>query len=80
MTAGMVKAPFGEYFFLNFLGQFVWTALLVAIGYLFGHLYITINNDAGGIFIILLAFITLYLLLRFFRHLGRQATKALGGR
>ncbi len=77
MTAGMVRAPFSEYLFLNFLGQFVWTALLVAIGYSFGNLYIVINNDAGRILVVVLAFITLYLLLRLSRHLGRRAAKTL---
>jgi len=79
MTAGMVKAPFGEYLFLNFLGQFVWTALLIAIGYFFGNLYVAVNTDASRILIIILAFISLYLLLRLTRRLGRRAREALSG-
>jgi membrane protein DedA with SNARE-associated domain len=77
MTAGMVKVPFGEYLFLNFLGQFVWTAMMLAVGYFFGNLYIVINNDIGRIFILGLAFFTLYLLLRLSRHFGRKAREAL---
>lgn len=77
MTAGMIRIPFGEYLLLNFLGQFVWTALLLSIGYFFGNLYVVIDNDAGRIFVVALAFITLYLLLRLSRHIGRQAKKAL---
>ena len=77
MTAGMVRAPFGEYLFLNFLGEFIWTALLLAVGYFFGNLYITISNDSGRILIIVLSFITLYLLLRLLRRVGRQLKKRL---
>lgn len=32
-TAGLVKIPFSRYMYLNFLGQFVWTGILLAIGY-----------------------------------------------
>jgi membrane protein DedA with SNARE-associated domain len=77
VTAGMVRAPLGEYMLLNFFGQFVWTAVMLSVGYLFGNLYLVIDNVLGRIFIIGIALIVLYLLLRFFRRLGRRAKESL---
>lgn len=58
-TAGMVKIPFRRYITLNILGQFVWTALLLTIGYTFGQLLVTFNNIIAriSIFGVLLIFI-----------------------
>lgn len=78
ITAGMVRAPFGEYLVLNFLGQFVWTAVMLAVGYLFGNLYLVIDNVLGRVFLVGFALIVLYLLLRLFRRLGRRAKDGLG--
>jgi len=73
ITAGIVRAPFAEYLVLNFFGQLVWTTVMLSVGYLFGNLYVVIDNVAGKIFIIAIALLALYLLLRLSRHLGRRA-------
>lgn len=72
VTAGMVKAPFGEYIFLNFFGQLVWTAVMLSVGYFFGNLYLVVDNVLGKIFIVGIAVLVLYLLLRLSRRLGRK--------
>ncbi len=77
VTAGMVRAPFGEYMLLNLFGQFVWTAVMLSVGYLFGNLYLVIDNVLGKIFIVGLALVALYLLLRLSRRLGRRAKESL---
>ena len=77
VTAGMVSAPFGEFVALNFFGQLAWTAIMLAVGYFFGNLYIVINNVAGRIFIIAIALLAIYLLLRLTRRIGRKAKKSL---
>jgi len=77
ITAGIVKAPFGEYILLNFFGQFVWTAVMLSVGYFFGNLYIVIDNVLGRVFIVGIAILALYLLLRFSRRLGRRAKENL---
>lgn len=77
VTAGMVRAPFGEYILLNFFGQLVWTAVMLAVGYLFGNLYLVIDNVLGKAFLVGLALVVLYLLLRLFRRLGRKAKEGL---
>jgi membrane protein DedA with SNARE-associated domain len=73
VTAGMAEAPFGEFVLLNFCGQFVWTGVMLSVGYFFGNLYIVINNIFGRIFIIAAALIVLYFILRLSRHFGRRA-------
>lgn len=45
VAAGMSKMSFKKYLMVNFLGQFIWTGLLLVIGYFFGNLYVEINND-----------------------------------
>ena len=77
ITAGIVRAPFGEYMVLNLLGQLVWTAVMLSVGYFFGNLYIVIDNVFGKIFIVVIALIALYLLLRLGKHLGRKAKEGL---
>ncbi len=76
ITAGIVRAPFGEYIVLNFFGQLVWTTVMLAVGYFFGNLYVVVDNVAGKIFIIAIALLALYLLLRLSRRLGRKAKEA----
>jgi membrane-associated protein len=60
MVAGMVKIPFLRYLFVNATGQFIWTGLLLTVGYFFGNAYIAINNIFGKIALIAL-FIVLIL-------------------
>ena len=80
ITAGMVRAPFGEYIMLNFFGQFVWTAVMLAVGFFFGNLYVVIDNVLGRVFIIGIAFLVLYLLLRMSRRFGRIAKENLANK
>jgi len=77
ITAGIVEAPFGEYMVLNLLGQMVWTAVMLSVGYFFGNLYVVIDSVFGKIFIVVIALIALYLLLRLGKHLGRKAKEGL---
>lgn len=77
VTAGIVRTPFGEYVALNFFGQLVWTAIMLAVGYFFGHIYILVDNVLGKIFIIALGLAALYLMLRLSRRIGRRLKKDL---
>lgn len=44
MTAGISKVPFRKYITFNFLGQFIWTAFLISVGYFFGKFYLYVNQ------------------------------------
>lgn len=48
-TAGLVKIPFKKYCLVNFFGGFVWVGFLMALGYSFSHLFVTIENISGKI-------------------------------
>lgn len=42
LVAGMSKVPFKSYVILNLIGGFIWTALLLTIGYIFGNIYVMV--------------------------------------
>lgn len=43
LAAGIVRVPLRKYLLLNLLGGFVWTAILLTIGYVFGNFFLTLN-------------------------------------
>ncbi|MBU6426886.1 DedA family protein [Patescibacteria group bacterium] len=72
MTAGMVRIPFWKYVGLNMIGQFVWTGVLMAIGYYLGHLYVQINTWFGRIGIVMLFVLILIGLARYRSYLRKR--------
>jgi membrane-associated protein len=52
IVAGIFKVPFKNYVILNLIGGFIWTALLVMVGYFFGNIYLAIPSSAKIIFIL----------------------------
>jgi len=52
MTAGMVKVPFWKYIGINLLGQFIWSGMLLGVGYFFSNLYYQYDNIPSRFFII----------------------------
>jgi membrane-associated protein len=44
ITAGMMRISFKKYVVFNAIGGFIWTALLLAVGYSFGNLYYLIDK------------------------------------
>jgi len=72
LTAGIVRVPFKRYALFNFLGGFIWTGILLCLGYFFGNLYAVINNGFKAVFLIGLAVLMIALLYgasRFFKTL-----------
>lgn len=45
VVAGMSKMSFKKYITSLFFGQFIFTGILISVGYFFGNLYVTINKD-----------------------------------
>ena len=70
-TAGLSRVPFGRYLTCNIIGESVWSAMMVAIGYYFGELYLRVNDTLGRItlatFCILLVAAAVAFLRRFYR-------------
>ncbi len=62
VTAGLVRINFKKYALFNFLGGFIWTGILVGLGYFFGNLYALLNKGFKAVFIIGLVVFMLALL------------------
>ena len=73
MTAGMVKIPVWRYMTINLIGQFVWTGILLGIGYFLGNAYVTVNNIFGKISIIVLFIIVILALNGYKKYLAKRA-------
>lgn len=53
IVAGILKVPLRRYALLNLLGGFIWTGLLVVVGYFFGGVYTTLSSAARVIFVVI---------------------------
>jgi membrane protein DedA with SNARE-associated domain len=51
-VAGLLKVDFKKYALLNFLGGFVWTGLLLTLGYFFGNVYDSIPSSLKIVYVI----------------------------
>jgi membrane-associated protein len=74
-TAGMSKVSFGKYMTINISGQFVWTALLVGLGYFFGNFYAQINNNFQRVEVIAIFVVLFVCLWGFARYLRTRALR-----
>ncbi len=50
LVAGMLHVPFKNYVILNLIGGFIWTGLLITVGYFFGNIYASITGPEKIIF------------------------------
>lgn len=75
ITAGAVRVPLKNYAAFNILGGFVWTSLLVALGYFFGNLYFLVDEAFRLIFLAALAAVFLIALYGFKRYIKQQIIK-----
>ena len=71
-TAGLVKVPFRRYITINVLGQFVWTGLLIFLGYTFANLYSTFNNIFARSTLIAFVVIIIFFGFRFARYMRKR--------
>jgi membrane protein DedA with SNARE-associated domain len=66
IVAGMSKVPFKNYVALTLVGGFIWTAMLITIGYFFGNIFILISGPMKIIFLCVV-FIAIVFGIRFLR-------------
>lgn len=71
-VAGMVKISFKKYMLINALGQLIWTASLLGCGYLFGHLYDTIDGILGKVSLVTLLIMTFFALLGYGKYIKKR--------
>jgi len=72
VTAGIVKIPFGRYILTNLSGQFIWSAMLIGVGYFFSHLYIQFNDWLIRLSIVALFMVLLIAFLGFRKFLQNR--------
>ncbi len=73
MTAGMVRIPFLKYLSINLIGQFIWTGILLGVGYFFGHAYTTVNGVFGKLSIVALFIVIIFALFGYKKYLAKKA-------
>lgn len=74
VTAGIAKVPFKKYLLFNVSGQFIWTAVLLSVGYAFGNIYTSIDKgfrDVALVALIIIAIVIVY-------GLGKYISKRIG--
>jgi len=75
-VAGMVKIPFARYITINFIGQFIWTGFLLAVGYFFGYLYQTFTSILGKVSIAALFIFVLLALNQYRKYFSNQINRS----
>src|SRR6185369_495483 len=75
ITAGLVGIPFKRYITLNVLGQFFWTGLLLSLGYLFSHLYVTFDNVLSRMSLIAFVIIGIFAVYGFGKYIRAHFSK-----
>jgi len=60
VTAGMFKVSFKKYVTLVLFGGFIWTAMLITIGYFFGNVFIMIPGSMKIIFLVVILFVFIF--------------------
>ena len=71
-TAGMSRIPFWRFMGINIIGQLIWSGGLIAVGFLFGDLYLRINGVAGKISILLLFIVVVFAASRYIKYLQER--------
>ncbi len=73
MTAGMTRIPFLRYLSINLIGQFVWTGLLLAVGYFFGNAYAAVDGIFAKASVVALFIVLIFAFNGYRKYLARRA-------
>lgn len=71
-TAGLTRLSFKRYMLLNFFGQFIWTAILLGVGYFFGNAYTSINGIIGKVSLVAALLVLIFAAARFGKYLRNR--------
>jgi membrane-associated protein len=71
-TAGMSRMSFWRYISSNMFGQLFWSGGLIAVGYFFGNLYLSVNNVFEKATTISFFVIIVFCFLGFVRYMQRR--------
>lgn len=74
-TAGLTRIPFWRYIVLNIIGEAVWSAFIVSVGYFLGTLYVEIDDVIGKVTVLALFVIFALMTAGFFRYMRNRVEK-----
>lgn len=72
VVAGIFKVPFKSYVILNLVGGFIWTILLIAIGYFLGNIFTSVPLEMKIIFGLIILTIVMFGLKYLNKYLKKQ--------
>lgn len=68
IASGMARVPFLKYLGLNLIGQFVWSGLLIGVGYFFSNLYVQVDGVMSKIGVVVLFLVLIALFMGFLKY------------
>lgn len=74
-TAGLTHVPFWRFVGLNIIGESLWSAMIISVGYYLGTAYITVDNVLGRAFITILVVALLVGAFGFANYLRKRIIK-----
>ena len=77
ITAGMSRIPFRRYILLNAIGQFVWTAIIMALGFFLSHLFVTVDNLFARISVVAFALVFVVCIYRYAKFIRSKYSSKL---
>jgi membrane protein DedA with SNARE-associated domain len=75
VAAGAARVPFKKYLIINILGGFVWTGILMAVGYFFGNFYLFLNKGIRWMFIVAMIILAGFAAYGFSRAMKKNFSK-----
>lgn len=72
ITAGIAKVPFKKYLMFNVAGQFVWTGVLLGVGYAFGNIYTSIDKGFRDVALVALIIMALAIVYGFGKYISKR--------
>jgi membrane-associated protein len=75
ILAGMVRIPFGKFFFFNFVGATIWIITMVMAGHLLGNAFPTIGEYLEFIVVGMILISAVPVLISWFRQRDKLVTK-----
>ncbi len=72
ITAGAIRVPLRKYATINIVGGFIWTAVLLSLGYWFGNIYLQIDQTFQMVFLIALAVLLLLAIFGFRKYIRQR--------
>ena len=71
ITAGIFKIPLKKYALINIIGDFIWTGILLFIGYSLVSIYVIIPKSVKIIFVIFVALLVIFGIKRINKYLEK---------